>query len=131
MDGESEEGCYFELNVEKKFKAQKATLWLYIQPNATRVVPSVAHITFTQFETAGKGSYVPVTGPALRILVTSDKGHWQKIEITDHVNKMLTNQNISQTMKLLPEKDAEDLVIVTSKDQFVLVSLFSVLVIRN
>merc|ERR1719322_99932 len=104
--GDNEGGCYFELTEEEKqFKARKATLWLYIQPNVTRSVPSIAHVTLMHFKMAENGSYISVTGPRRRIRITSSRGHWQRIEIADYINRILSNRNDSQRMKVIPDQD--------------------------
>ena len=122
----SEEGCYFELaSEEKKFTARKATLWLYILPDATRLVPSVAHISLIHFEKAENGSHIPVKGQTTPITIKSDKSHWLKVEITDSVNTMLTNNNMIKLMRVIPEKDAQDIQLTINEEQLAFVSFFS------
>ena len=59
---------------------------------------------------AENGSYISVTGPRRRIRITSSRGHWQRIEIADYINRILSNRNDSQRMKVIPDQDAQDVV---------------------
>ena len=123
---DNEEGCYFELtSEEKKFTARKSTLWLYILPDATRLVPSVAHISLIHFEKAENGSHIPVKGQTTPITIKSDKSHWLKVEITDSINTMLTNNSMITLMRVIPEKDAQDILLTTNEEQLAFVSFFS------
>ena len=98
-------GSYFEITQnEKNFIAKKASLYLYVKPQAGRTI-NETYINFVKYKTAFDGTLVSVSGPRRKVKLLSDKGHWKKLDVLSHVNKWLADDKEMLRIRIYAEDD--------------------------
>ena len=98
-------GSYFEITQnDRSFIAKKASLYLYVKPQAGRT-KNETYINIVKYRTAADGTLESFSGPRRKVKLLNDKGHWKKLDILSHVNKWLANDKEERRIRIYAEDD--------------------------
>ena len=98
-------GSYFEITQnERSFIAKKASLYLYVKPQAGRT-KNETYINIVKYKTAADGTSESFSGPRRKVKLLSDEGHWKMLDVLSHVNKWLENDEEERRIRIYAEED--------------------------
>ena len=114
-DGSKE--CFFEFNnLDQSIK--RANLWVYIKPNPRRFNTRTVQIILTNKHSENKASN---TSSVYSLKVSSKRGHWKNVDITNFLNNMLFTFHPNQ--KLFVSTTHRDVIVWTDDNSVVFVRI--------